>query len=119
MQKTALTLTVSTLVLGIFGAFFRWLQTMNAFDAETGFPIRGAGTTVVFVIYSILVVAAFLVVTLFWLGRFERGTEASRALHCENVVPMIAGWLLCAAFAAASCILLFTAGHARFPVRQR
>ena len=46
MRKTALTLTVSTLVLGIFGAFLRWLQTMSAFDKETGFPIPGAGTTV-------------------------------------------------------------------------
>ena len=119
MRKTALTLTVSTLVLGIFGAFLRWLQTMNAFDKETGFPIPGAGTTVVFVIYSIVAVAAFCVVSLFWLGRFDRGTDADRALHCDSIFPFIIGWVLYAAFAAASCVLLFAAGHSRYPVGQR
>ena len=79
MRKTALTLTVSTLVLGIFGAFLRWLQTMSAFDKETGFPIPGAGTTVALVIYSILAIAAICVVTLVWLSRFDRGTDAGRA----------------------------------------
>ena len=119
MRKTALTLTVSTLVLGIFGAFLRWLQTMNAFDKETGFPIPGAGTAVVFVIFSVLAAAAFCVVTLLWLGRFDRGTSADRALRCENSIPFIIGWVLCAAFVAASCILLFAAGHSRYPLGQR
>ena len=119
MRKTALTLTVSTLVLGIFGAFLRWLQTMNAFDKETGFPVPGAGTTVVFVIYSILVLAAFIVVTLVWLGRWQRGTDAESALRCDSLFPLAAGWVLCAAFAAASCILLFSAGQSRYPLGQR
>lgn len=119
MQKTALTLTVSTLVLGIFGAFFRWLQTMNAFDAETGFPIRGAGTTVVFVIYSILAIAAFAVVTLGWLRRFDGGTGAARALRCGSILPFALAWVLCAAFAAASCLLLFSAAQSRYPMTQR
>ncbi len=119
MRKTALTLTISTLVLGIFGAFLRWLQNMNAFEKETGFPIPGAGTTVVFVIYTLLVVAAFIVVTLVWLGRFDRGADAKRALRCESIIPMIFGWVLCAAFAAASCFLLFSAAHSRYPLGQR
>lgn len=119
MRKTALTLTVSTLVLGIFGAFLRWLQTMNAFDKETGFPIPDAGTTVVFVVFSVLAAAAFCVVTLLWLGRFDRGTSADRALRCESSIPFIIGWALCAAFAAASCVLLFSAGHSRYPLGQR
>ena len=119
MQKTALTLTVSTLVLAIFGAFLRWLQIMNAFDKETGFPVPGAGTTVTFVVYTVLVIAAFFVVTLFWLGRFDRAADTAHALRCGNAVPLVAAWLLCAAFAAASFILLFTAGHARYPTGQR
>ncbi len=119
MRKIALTLTVSTLVLGIFGAFLRWLQTMNAFDKETGFPIPGAGTTVVFVVYSILVAAAFFVVTLVWLGRWQRGTDAESALRCDSVIPLALGWVLCAAFAAASCVLLFSAGQSRYPLGQR
>ncbi len=119
MRKTALTLTVGTLVTGIFGAFLRWLQTMNAFDRETGFPIRGAGTTVVFIIFSILAAAAFFVVTVLWLGSYRRGRDAARALCCDSVIPMAAGWVLCAVFVAVSCVLLFTAGRGRYPLGQR
>lgn len=119
MRKTALTLTVSTLVLGIFGAFLRWLQTMSAFEKETGFSIPGAGTTVVFVIYSILAAAACVAVTVVWLGRFDRGTDAERALRCENALPFALSWGLCAAFAAASFLLLFTADQGRYPLGQR
>ena len=119
MRKTALTLTVSTLVLGIFGAFLRWLQTMSAFEKETGFLIPGAGTTVVFLIYSFLVVVAFIIVTLVWLARFDRGTDAARALRCDTVIPRVLGWVLCAAFAAAACLLLFSAGTSRYPMMQR
>ena len=119
MRKTAMILTVSTLVLGIFGAFLRWLQTMSAFDKETGFPIPGAGTTVAFLIFSILVIAAFCVVTLVWLGRYDRSSNAERALRCENAVPFVLGWVFCAAFAAAACILLFTAAQSRYPLGQR
>ena len=119
MQKTALTLTVSTLVLGIFGAFLRWLQTMSAFDKETGFPVPGAGTTVAFLVFSALAAAAFCVVTLVWLGRFDRGTDAARALRCDSVAPLVLGWVFCAVMAAASVILLFTAAQNRYPLGQR
>ena len=119
MRKTALTLTVSTLVLGIFGAFLRWLQTMSAFEKETGFLIPGAGTTVVFLIYSFLVVVAFIIVALVWLARFDRGTDAARALRCDTVIPRFLGWVLCAAFAAAACVVLFTAGASQTPLLQR
>lgn len=119
MRKTALTLTVSTLVLSVFGAFLHWLQTMNAFEKETGFPVPGAGTTVVFLIYSVLAIALFCVVTIYWLGRFERGTDAAVALRCETVIPQVAGWALCAVFAAASFYQLFTAAHSDYPLWQR
>ena len=119
MRKTALTLTVSTLVLGIFGAFLRWLQTMSAFDKETGFPIPGAGTTIAFLVFSALAAAAFCVVTLVWLGRFDRGTDAARALRCDSVAPLVLGWVFCAVMAAASVILLFTAAQNRYPLGQR
>ena len=119
MRRTALTLTVSTLVLSVFGAFLHWLQTMNAFEKDTGFSIPGAGTTVVFLIYSVLAVALFCVVTILWLGRFERGTDAASALHCETVIPFVAGWVLCAVFAAASFYQLFTAARSDFPLWQR
>ena len=118
MQKTAVTITVTTLVLGIFGAFLRWLQLMNAFDAD-GFPVRGAGTTVVFLIYCILAVAALCVLSVLWLGRYDCDKGAQTALQCANAVPFLLGWVLCVAAAAASCALMFSAGTSHFPLLQR
>ena len=47
MQKTAITVTVTTLVLGVFGAFFRWLQTTGAFEAEHGRAFLATASTFV------------------------------------------------------------------------
>ncbi len=119
MRKTALTFTVTTLVLGVFGAFFRWLQLMNAFDKETGFPIPGAGITPVLIVYCVLALAAFCVLTLLWLGGYDRAKTAETALRCGTVAPLIISWALCAAFAAAACVILFTAGTSQTPLLQR
>ena len=119
MRKIALTFTVTTLVLGVFGAFFRWLQLMNAFDSETGLPAPGAGTSIVLLVYCILAAAEICLLTILWLGRYDGAPGAGLALKCPGAVPMVLGWVLFAVFAAAACILLFTAGRASYPVLQR
>ena len=119
MRKIALTFTVTTLVLGVFGAFFRWLQLMNAFDKETGFPVPGAPITVVLIVYCVLAAAAFCLLTALWLGRYEGASGAEIALKCATGVPMILSWVLCAAFAASACVLLFSAGASLTPMLQR
>ena len=47
MRKNALTITLCVLVLGIFGAFLRWLQTRSIFEEETGLALRGAPISVI------------------------------------------------------------------------
>ena len=101
MRKIAITFTVTTLVLGVFGAFFRWLQMMNAFDEE-GFPVPGAGSSVVLIAYCVLAAAAICFLTLVWLKRYDRAVTAETALRCGSILPMLLGWVLCAAMAAAS-----------------
>ena len=118
MRKIAITFTVTTLVLGIFGAFLRWVQLMNAFDEE-GFPVPGAGSTVVLLIYCILAAAAIVLLTLLWLGRYDRAKTAETALLCASYLPLALGWLLCAAVVAAACAVLFTAGAGAAPMLQR
>ena len=119
MRKIALTFTVTTLVLGVFGAFFRWLQLMNAFDKETGFPIPGAGVTVVLIVYCVLAAAAICLLTVLWLRRYESDRDAAGALKCFNALPQVLGWALGVAFAAASCVVLFSAGQSPTPLLQR
>lgn len=119
MQKNAITITVTTLVLGIFGAFLRWLQTLNAFEKDTGLIIQGAGTTLVYVIYCIVAIAIICVLTLLWLRQFDRADDAGRALKTSNVAPAILTWVFCGIFIAASCLNMFSADLARFPAMQR
>ena len=118
MRKTAVTLTVFTLVLGVFGAFLRWLQTINAFDETTGCLIPGSGTTLVFVLYCILAAAAICALTLGWLRRYDCAADAA-ALHCDSMIPTVLGWIFCALFLVASVVTLFTAHQARYPLMQR
>lgn len=40
MRKTSLKLCAFTVIMGIFGAFLRWLQNMNVFEADTGLAAR-------------------------------------------------------------------------------
>ena len=119
MRKIALTIMVTTLVLGVFGAFFRWLQLMNAFDKETGLFISGTGITAVVVVYCVLAAIAFCLLMAMWLSRYDRSDSTETALRCTTVVPLILSWAFCAAFAAASCILLFSAGTSQTPLLQR
>ena len=119
MRKIALTITVTTLVIGVFGAFFRWLQLMNAFDKETGFYISGAGITAVVVVYCVLAAIAFCLLMAMWLSRYDRAESAETALKCGTAVPLVISWSFCAAFVAASCILLFSAGASQTPLLQR
>ena len=118
MRKTALTLTVATLVLGVFGAFFRWLQTINAFEAETGYPIPGHGTSVVFVLYCVLALAAVCVAAVVCFRGFACEKTAA-ALGSASSISSVLGWCFGAVFVLASLVILFTAHHTAHPVFRR
>ena len=118
MRKTAATVTVSTLILGIFGAFFRWLQNLNAFEKETGFPIRAHGTTIVFLIYCALAIAAIAVMCFVWLRRYTCGRDVS-ALRCSTRVPAVLSWIFGVGFALGACVVLFFSDFGTYPTMQR
>ena len=118
MRKAAATLTVTTLVLGIFGAFFRWLQNINAFEAETGLLKPFHGTTIVFLIYCVVAIAAIAVLSFGWMKRYA-GERDVTALRSTTPVPAVLGWVLGVGFVLAAVILLFTADFSANPMAQR
>ena len=118
MRKNALAITVSTLVAGVFGAFLRWLQCRNIFE-ETGLAASGAAVSVVYVIYSLLAAAGIAGLSALWLRRFRAPAESTEALRVSSVVPAIFSWVLCAVFAVAGILLMFSAGAAEYPLVQR
>lgn len=117
MRKTAITFTVSALILGVFGAFLRWLQNSNAYDA-TGCLIPGNTITIVFLVYCIFAVVLIFAFTLSWLRRFACPKD-SLALCGASVVPTALAWVCCVLFVLASVAIMFTAHLGRYPVLCR
>ena len=118
MQKNALPITLATLVAGIFGAFLRWLQTRNIFD-ENGLAIRGAGISIVYVIYSVLVLAAVCVLVSMLLKQYAAPKDAAAALADPTAFPFAVACVLAAAFVCCAVVMMFTTGSAKFPMMQR
>ena len=119
MQKNALAVTVSTVVMGVFGAFLRWLQDRTIFEAETGLAARGAAISVVCAIYFALAFVAMLALVVFWLRRYEKAPEAGEALRVRTALPTAIAWALCAVFAVGGLMQMFSAAQSVSPQFQR
>ena len=112
MRKDALAITVSSMVMGVFGAFLRWLQLRTAYEADTGLFAQGAAIHKIYVIYSLLAGAAMLAFVLVWLRRAKLPTPAEEALYARTPVPLILGWVTFAVFALCGVRMMFSAGSA-------
>ena len=119
MRNYALPITVSTLVMGIFGAFLRWLQIMGIYEAETGLTRPMAPISVVLVIYSLLVLAAAAGIALLLGRKLEQSPEAETALAARTGIPAVVGGIAALLLLASSLQLLFSAGNAHSPMLQR
>ena len=119
MQKNALAVTVSTMVMGVFGAFLRWLQDRTIFDPETGLAARGAAISIVCAIYLALAFFAMLALVIFWLRRYEKVPEAGEALRARTALPAAVTWALCAVFAVGGLMRMFSAMQSVAPRFQR
>ena len=112
-------LTLATLVLSVFGAFIRWLQTRNIIDEVSGLAKSGAGLSVVLVVYSLFVLAVVVAAAQMIRRRFRTETEATAALGSESKVPGILLIVFALVFVIAALLVMFTADAARFPMMQR
>lgn len=118
MRKTAITATVASLVLGVFGIFLRWLQNRTVFE-ESGLATPGAPVTTVCVIYALLAAAAIAAAATLWTRRCTPAPKAAEALRAATVLPRLLGWLVCAVFVLAGVALMFSAGSASSTLFQR
>ena len=73
MQKNSITLCSFALIMGIFGAFFRWVQNFSVFDEETGLAQPHAFWSYVVFVFLVAVAVALL----FWV----------RSLRTTSFVP--------------------------------
>ena len=118
MRKSAASGTIITLVLGVFGAFFRWLQNTSAFDPDTGFFLSGRPITAVLIVYYVLAAAAICIGVPMLLRQYTCPSDV-RALRCSTVIPTGICWLLAVLFVLASCVMMFSADLTPYPTAQR
>lgn len=119
MRKTALTITVSTLVLGVFGAFLRWLQVINIFEPETGLATPGAGLSVALVVFSALAFAAMAVIAVLLRRRTVQSPDVEEAMRVRTPLPRVIAVICAVVFIFAGLEQMFTAGAASSPLMQR
>jgi hypothetical protein len=74
MRKKSLILCGFTVIMGIFGAFLRWLQNVNIFEADTGLAIPHSPYSYAVVLFAVL----FAGVLLLWLRRYRGITFVSK-----------------------------------------
>lgn len=62
MRKTSLKLCSFTVIMGIFGAFLRWVQNLNVFEADTGLSTPHAPWSYAVAAYILLFAVLLLVI---------------------------------------------------------
>ncbi len=79
MYKNPWTVCMTALVAGAFGTFFRWLQNILAFEADTGLNIRGSIWNYVTAAICVAAALLFLAICLY-VRRYSAPTALSSAL---------------------------------------
>lgn len=117
MRKTMWTALGAACVAGAFGLFFRWLQLLNRFDADTGLYTPGL-SGYLFVIWCILSAAALYAFSRRCFPAQAAAPEAAVAFGCGKVGRLLG--ILCAALLClGGLIVLFSSGTAVYPRAER
>lgn len=119
MRKDALKMLLITAVAGVFGAFFRWLENLNAFEPDTGLMLPAAKTTMLMAAYMLAACALFVVLALMWTKRCDCSADPAIALRPFTFVPNLICKLCGAAVAVLGIVLMFSAPAARYPSLER
>lgn len=120
MQKNSLIFLLSTLVVGIFGAFFRWLEVLNAFDAATGLYKPASITGMIVVIYCILAVIAMIGFCVVYLHAYRSSVESPEAaMRARNGLPKVIAWAFSALIIIGAIATMLTSNYHELPGFRR
>lgn len=108
MLNKSLRLFGFTSISGVFGAFFRWLQSITAFEAETGLASSSALWSIVMLVYMLLFAAALFIIV-FRFKSLSFPTEYGSAFHTPSPIFDIATYILTGIMAAAGLLTMFSA----------
>lgn len=118
MRKDAFIMVLITAVAGIFGAFFRWLENMNAFEPDTGLMLPFAKTTAIMAACLIAAAVSFAALSVVWTRRFTCD-KTTAALLTHSFLPELLCRLCGAALILLGLVLMFAAPGQRHPALER
>lgn len=118
MRKDAFIMVLITAVAGIFGAFFRWLENMNAFEPDTGLMLPFAKTTVIMAACLIAAAAAFAVLAIVWTRRFS-ADRTTAALLTHSFLPELLCRVCGGVLILLGLVLMFASPEQRHPALER
>lgn len=121
MRKNALVMCCVTCVFAAFGAFFRWLQLMTAFEEDTGLYISGSIWSVAIVLACVCAAAAILII-IFTMKKHDGRTVLPED-YCEAMRGTTAFYkplyiFIAVVLAAGSILNFVSAGKDAYPVFQ-
>lgn len=119
MRKDALTMVLITAVAGIFGAFLRWLENLNAFEPDTGLMLPFARTTVLMAGFLIAAGVVFAVLAIVWTKRFACEKDPALALRSSTFAPDLLCKVCGAVMIVLGVVLMFAAPEQRYPSLER
>ncbi len=97
-----------TLIMGIFGAFFRWAQGISAYEPDTGLAISGSTWSYILLGFLIICALSFI----FTVRRFRKESfpsQYSQALQIDLRLVGVIGLIIAAVMAIGGLITLFSA----------
>lgn len=119
MRKDALTMVLITAVAGVFGAFLRWLENINAFEPDTGLMLPFARTTVLMAAFLTAAAILFAVLSIVWTKRFACEKDPALALCPSTFAPGLLCKLCGAVTIALGVVLMFAAAQQHYPSLER
>lgn len=94
-----------TLIMGVFGAFFRWVQSLSAYEPDTGLSISGSAWNYILMAFLLVCALSFV----FSVRAFRKvgfSGEFSRAFRLGSPLEGMLGLVLAALMGAGGLITL-------------
>ena len=120
MQKNSLIFLLSGLVVSIFGAFFHWLEVLNAFEIPSGLHIEGSVISGIVVVYCLLAVIAMIGFCIVYLHAYRSSVESPEAaMGAKTNFPKVIAWALGIIIVIGAVITMLSSNYHELPGFRR
>jgi hypothetical protein len=107
MRKSAVAVPISALIAGAFGFIIRSMEVNTAFESATGFAKRGATSTTILIVLSVLVIVLALLYAVLTGRRLKAENDFSKAFAPKGFLYLGVSFLLALGWIVADVLYFF------------